>query len=350
MPVNRRQILCLALGAGASLGVGATAWLRRRTGEPLSDPAQPSGLRAATRTSRALGSDVSMTAVHRDERVAAAAINEAFDELKTVESLMSIYRPDSQLSQLNHHKQLDDPHPYLLEVLRTATVLARRSGGAFDVTVQPLWRLYAQADEQGRLPNEDEIAEARARVDWRSLNITPRQIRLANPDCEITLNGIAQGFAADRALAALKRRGVEHALVNTGEIGALGENTERAAWRVGIQHPRLQDAFISLALLKNRCLATSGDYATQFGGGYEYNHLFDPGTGRSPEQLAAVSVAAHSATEADALSTAVFVMGPEKGMALIRETRGADALLILKSGRVLSTDGFPLEEKEEGRA
>ncbi|MFC1588475.1 FAD:protein FMN transferase, partial [Planctomycetota bacterium] len=114
----------------------------------------------------------------------------------------------------------------------------------------------------------------------------------------VTLNGIAQGFAADCMLAALEANGVQHALVNTGEIGV-----------IGIQHPRHKDAFISRARLDGRCIATSGDYATTFSPDGEHNHIFDPRTGHSPKEFQSVTVLAKSGLEADALSTTIFVSG-----------------------------------------
>ena len=155
------------------------------------------------------------------------------------------------------------------------------------------------------------------------------------------MNGIAQGYAADRAAAALNRHGIRHALINTGEVNALGRKSNDTAWTVGIQHPRREDAYISLARLAGRCLATSGDYATTFSSDFQHHHLFDPRSGRSPTHVSSVSIAAPSALQADALSTAVFVLGPERGLELVQAFRGADALLVKKDGSALATNGFP---------
>jgi thiamine biosynthesis lipoprotein len=282
-----------------------------------------------------------MTALHQDRRTAAAAVDAAFAELELVEELMSIYRPQSQLSRLNRDGVLDSPHPYIVAVLRYAQDLAERTEGAFDVTVQPLWSVYRHAARRGELPQERELAAARAMVGWRRLSVTAERLTLEG-GAQITLNGIAQGFAADCALRALRSLGVEHALVDTGELGALGRKANGEKWTVGIQHPRVPDAYISLAQLQRRFLATSGDYATTFSPDFRNHHLFDPRTGRSPEEPASVTIAATTAMEADALSTAVFVLGPERGADLVRRTPGADALLVLKDGAILATDGFPI--------
>ena len=296
----------------------------------------------ANKKSWALGSDVAITALHHDQAIAESSVTAAMDQLHRVDALMSIYRTNSQVSQLNREGIVKNPHPYLVDVLRAACDVSRRSDGAFDVTVQPLWQLYRQAKQRGDLPDAAAVKAARSLIDWRSIEMTTKVIRLRRPGAAITLNGIAQGFAADRVAATLRVFGIRHALVDTGEIAALGRRQNRHAWTVGIQHPRREDAFVSLAKLAGRCLATSGDYATTFTPDFRHNHLFDPHTGRSPTLLSSVSVCAATAMQADALATTVSVLGPTDGIELIRRTPGADALLVLKGGAVIATDGFPM--------
>ncbi len=331
--LHRRRFLQLFGGFAAAAGLGAGRLLA----------AEDSKLRRVSRTGRALGTEVSLTALHEDAALAERALEAGFAELELIESLMSIYRPESQLSRLNRDRVLSDPHPALLEVLRAAAEISERSGGAFDITVQPLWALFAAEHRAGGTPGNEAIAEARARVDWRRVETSEKQVRLRGAGTQITLNGIAQGFAADRVAQTLSSHGIRHALLDTGELSALGSRAEGGPWRVGIQHPRNEEAYLSLAGLSGRCLATSGDYATTFSEDFSANHLFDPRTGRSPEALASVSIAAPTGLLADALSTAVFVLGPERGFELVRATREVDALLVLKNGKTLATAGFPLE-------
>ena len=179
------------------------------------------------------------------------------------------------------------------------------------------------------------MAEVRART------VAGRRVRLTDKGMAITLNGIAQGYAADRVRSVLQSHGVTNALVDVGELAPVGTKSSTQPWTAGIQHPREPDAYVSLARLNGRCLATSGDYATAFSPDKRYNHIFDPATGCSPLEFSSVSVVAPTATEADALSTAVFVLGLEKGAELVRATNGADALLVRKDGSVVRTDGFP---------
>lgn len=334
MSLSRRKFLSFALGGGAALAVGGH--VGRRFVEP-----------SVTRTAWALGSDVSMTVLGLPAGQTERALDSAFAELETVEQVMSLYRPDSQLCRLNRDRTLERPHPHLVEVLAMAEQTARLSKGAFDITVQPLWELFAACQKQDRLPTNFEIADARACVDWQAVEASDESIRLRAPATAITLNGIAQGFAADRAIAALREHGVEHALVNSGEVRSLGRKPDGNDWTVGIQHPREPEAFISLTELRGRSLTTSGDYKTTFSADFSKHHIFDPRTGQSPSEVASVSIVAPTAMQADALSTAAMVLGPDRTRALIESLADVDALFVLKDGRTLHTQGFPLKQKNE---
>lgn len=270
-----------------------------------------------------------MTVLHADKHVANLALDAAFSELELIENVMSLYRPESQISRLNREGVLEAPDASLVEVLRFAAEVAEKSGGAFDVTVQPLWALKGVKPDAATL----------ALVDWRKVELGEISIKLA-PGMAITLNGIAQGFAADAAMRVIRAHGVEHALIDAGEFSAHGNNVENAPWRIGIQHPRERDAFAALTQLENRCLATSGDYETAFSDDFSRHHIFDPHTGESPGELASVSVLAPTAMAADALSTTLFVLGAKRGVEFLRGYPGTDALLILKDGHRVATQGF----------
>ncbi len=346
---RRRFLLSLGLGAG---GAAAAAWcwpqgsLKGRHA-PEEDPGgnfdrrELRDLAAVTQHASAFGTTASVTVLDADANLAERAAARALEELQRVDRLMSVYRPESQLSRLNREGVLPRPHPYLVTLLGQAEAFSRTSGGAFDVTVQPLWTLYAEAARAGQRPEPAALRAAVAKVDWRRVALGCRKVELLGRGTAVTLNGIAQGFAADRAREVLRRLGIRHALIDAGEIAAIGGKTLDNPWTVGIQHPRRDDAYLALAGLRGRCLATSGDYATHFSEDFRDHHVFDPRTGRSPVRLASVSVAAATATEADALATAVMVLGPEEGLRLVHRTRGADALMVLKDGTTLASEGFP---------
>ncbi|EDY80481.1 ApbE family [Verrucomicrobiia bacterium DG1235] len=334
---RRKFILCL-VGTTAA-GLAGWKW------NPLRDvskySSQNSNWIRVSRSTWALGAEVTLTVYHDDSTIAENAISQAFSELETVESLMSLYRTDSQLSLLNRNAYLDDPHPYLVEVLQEAKLMSQITKGAFDLTVQPLWKLYSEKAKQDLQPSDAEIKTALKRVDWRRVAISPARIELQGMGTEVTLNGIAQGYASDLVRRSLVNSGIHCALVDTGEIGSIGGPPQKENWTIGIKHPRKTDEFLRLAKLKDRCLATSGDYETRFGESYLTHHLFDPYTGKSPLELSSVSIAAPSAMQADALSTAVFILGLDAGKTLVQATPGVDALFVAKDGSVSTTPGFP---------
>lgn len=345
---NRRQFLWMAVGGGAALGLGG-AWFTRggERSEGLKALGSHAGLHAVRQQCWALGTEVSLTVLADCPETGQRAVEAALAEVRLVDRLMSLYRPDSQVSQLNREGIIAAPHRYLVSILRAAEAMSLYSEGAFDVTVQPLWSLYAEAAAASTLPDSAAIASVRSHVNWRRVQLAGGVVRLSGDGTAITLNGIAQGFAADRVAATLRRHGIQHALINTGEIAALGSRDDETPWNVGIQHPRRQDAYQALAQLQGRCLSTSGDYATTFSKDRSHHHLFDPRTGRSPHDFSSVSIVAATAVEADALSTTVFVLGPERGLELVQATPGADALLVFKDGKMLTTDGFPTSQQEQ---
>ncbi len=333
--MNRRKFISLAFSTTA---FGSAAWFLSKNAS--SKPLFTSGDLKVSRQSLALGTMVSIAVYDNDPHVAENAITEAFRAIDRVENLMSLYRPDSQLSCLNRDGVLSNPAPELVEVLSFAQYLSRRTEGAFDVTVQPLWELYAEHAKAGTIPTLDEVTKAKAKVGWHGLSVAQNQVGLTR-GAHVTLNGIAQGYAADAARRALQQNGITCALIDSGEVGLLGQKPNREDWCIGIKHPREQGELLGLASMTGRCMATSGDYETHFSEDFRNNHIFDPRTGYSPEELASVTVTAKTALEADALSTAAMVLGVVKGIELIRSTAGAEALFVTKSGKQTGTSGFP---------
>lgn len=332
--MKRRQFI-VSLAGTAAFG-GLAAWRQSSTavGQPHESPFKGH--------TYALGTDVHLTVYHPIRSTADNAIRAAFEELDRVESIMSLYRESSEICRLNRDGQLDSPHPWLREVLLTCAGLSAKTKGAFDITIQPLYKAHAEAASSNRMIRKEELTTLLNKVGWNRVVVEKKRIRLNGEGTQISLNGIAQGFAADRVAAILFDHGITNALIDTGEIGAIGTPRPRDAWQIGIKHPRRENALLGATQLHGRCLATSGDYETRFGDGFERHHLLDPKTGKSANDLASVSVVAKSAMEADGLSTALFVMGLEGAQNLIAQLPEAEALFVTKQGRVISTNGFPL--------
>ena len=295
-------------------------------------------LKRVTLSSRALGSELHITVYARSHSKGEKAIEAAFAAIERVEEVMSLYRPESQICQLNRVGALENPASELVEVLQMAKQLSADTAGAFDVTVQPLWDLHANKEH----PSPADIADAHKHIGWEKIELEPFGILLKD-GAQITLNGMAQGYATDVARKALMDHGIEHAILDTGEISSVGRNIERDHWKVAITNPH-EFGNAGIAQLDGRPIATSGDYRTVFHEDTDNHHLFDPATGRSANDCSSVSVVAPTAMQADALSTACFVLGMERGLAFIENTAGADALLISKEGDIAQTSNFPLSK------
>jgi thiamine biosynthesis lipoprotein len=280
--------------------------------------------------------------------VARTAVEEALGALRHVDEVMTVFRPASQVGRLNAAGALDHPDPHLVRVLEFSLRLAEASEGTFDPTVQPLWLLYTRCRREGRLPSRAEVAAARELVDFGALQVSARRVAFGRPGMGLTLNGVAQGYAADLACAALRARGVVDHLVDAGEWGAGGARQPGAPWTVGIQHPRQPGAILAAVRMDGRFLAVSGDYATPFSDDLVHHHLFDPRTGDSPPGLSSVAVAAASGMEADALTKPVMVLARPKAEALLARFPGAGALWADKAGRVVGVRGLALVEGNVG--
>jgi FAD:protein FMN transferase len=339
--MRRRTLLSASLG---SLFTGAVGW---RALAPLPQagaiargaPAMD-GQPLYCGADLVFGTTVTMLLHHHQPQQAELALADAFHAIKKIDALMSIYNERSQVFQLNRDGFLLRPDPDLLTVLQAAQKLSALTGGAFDITVQPLWQQFSRATASHHLPAAADVRQTRALVNWQQLSVTPQRLLLQQPRMAITLNGLAQGYAADLALAAVRARGVEHALLDTGEFIAIGEKAPHRAWNIGVQNPRHADALSAVLPMDRRSVATSGDYASCFTADFAHHHIFDPATGDSPTELASVTVAAPSGLLADGLSTAMLVMGSDKALALAARLPHVDVLLVDKQGKTWSTAGL----------
>jgi thiamine biosynthesis lipoprotein len=288
----------------------------------------------------AFGTTVSVGVRHADAQLARLAIADALAAARMVDHLMSIYDPASEVFRLNRDGVLARPNPHLLAVLRHARALSQLTSGAFDITVQPLWQASRRAADQARLLSPRERADARALLGWNLVDASPERVVLRKPGMRITLNGLAQGYAADLALSAVHARGIRHALLDTGEFAASGDAGERP-WQLGVPDPRAPDRMAAALRVDGRCVATSGDYEATFSNDYIHHHIFDPASGDSPVELASVTVLARSSIEADGLSTAFMVLGSRGAHALAARLPGVDLLTIDKRGALRRSPGFP---------
>lgn len=329
--MRRRSLLSASLGLGSLAGLAYVGVTR----------VAPSGLAVHAGSAQAFGTTVTIQVLHPDPVIAQTAIADALQQVSLVDALMSVHQPRSQVYQLNAQGQLKNPDSHLLKVLAYARQLSSQTAGAFDISVQPLWLAFSQAQGNGQLPAPQTLAQARALVNWQGVTAQTDQVALTASGMAITLNGLAQGYAVDLALAALRAKGVAHALLDTGEFGVIGTKGSDQPWVLGIKNPRQTDALAARVALQGRALATSGDYEMFFSPDFSHHHIFDPAIGDSPNTLASVTVLAPTGMMADGLSTAFMVLGADKALALAARLPQVDALLIHKNGSQQKTAHFP---------
>lgn len=262
----------------------------------------------------ALGARAQIVLYHPEAEAIAAA---ARAEIARLEQVFSLYRPDSEIMRLNRNGRLKAPSFEMLECLTLARRIHEVTGGLFDPAVQPLWRLLAEASAAGRTPEAGELAAARALTGFHRVGIDAGRITLA-PGQALTLNGIAQGFIADKVTALLAARGVKDVLIDTGEIVAMGAGQGGAGWPVTL---RGEDR---ARLWRDRALASSATFGTVMDEAGHLGHILSPaGTVQAPAEI---TISAASAAVADGLSTALCLVS--------NETEARNVLSLVKEARL----------------
>jgi thiamine biosynthesis lipoprotein len=277
-----------------------------------------------------------------DQDTANRASKDAFARIASLNAIMSDYDKTSELMRLCA-KAAGPPVPVSAElffVLSQAQEVSRQSGGAFDVTVGPVVKLWRKARRQRKLPDAEKLAEARALVGWRNVRLDrdKRTVQLLKPGMQLDLGGIAKGYAADEALAVLKKHGIDRALVAAGgDIAVSGPPPGTDGWKIAIATlPGEKDP--GRLVLHHAAVSTSGD-AEQYVeiGGKRYSHIVDPRTGLGLVVRMSVTVAARKGIEADSLTKVAAVLGPEKGMKIIEANKGAGVRMVRQKGEGFET-------------
>lgn len=257
----------------------------------------------------AMGAAASIRLAHPDAKAIAARV---WTEIDRLENIFSLHRPASALSRLNATGRLDAPPFELLECLSLCDTVHRASGGLFDPTIQPLWQLYASRHASGHAPEPAAIAETLTRIGWQAVAFDAGAVRLARPGMALSLNGVAQGYVADRVAARLEAEGLTDILVDTGEFRAVGGQPGGGDWPISLQAgARLLPDTVAL---RDRALASSAPRGTVFDAAGRVGHILNPLSGEPAQsRWDLISVTAPRAALADALSTAMCLM-PRAGI------------------------------------
>lgn len=270
------------------------------------------------------------------------AINAAYRELERIDGLMSEWKPESPISQVNAAagKSAVEVPGELREILERSLKYSEESEGTFDVTWLGMGKIW-HFDNRFRVPAQAEVDAARRNINYREIQISGNTVRLPRAGMSIGLGGIAKGYAVDRATQILRSAGFNDAMVDGGGDVLVSGTKNGAPWRLGVQDPRQErGSLIGVLNLSNQALVTSGDYERfRIVNGVRYHHIIDPRTGWPAKASSSVTVVSPTTERGVVFGKAIFILGPEKGLALAR-SEGLEVLLIDAQGRRFMTDGF----------
>jgi thiamine biosynthesis lipoprotein len=305
----------------------------------LTGLASAGGVERYSATEAHMGVPIHIVLYAPDRGTANRGFQAAFTRIERLNGILSDYSSDSEAMRLSAAAPMAAGVPVsddLWQVLSRAQALSRQTGGAFDVTVGPLTKLWRRARRRGELPPQDRLEQARAAVGYALIELDPprRAVRLRQPDMRLDFGGIAKGYAADEALKVLGELGLKQALINaSGDIAAGDPPPDRQGWKIGVAPLEPGGPPSRFLTLTNAAIATSGD-AFQYVelDGQRYSHIVDPRTGVGLAIRSSVTVIAPDCTTADSLASAVSVLGPEKGLELVDAMPGIAALMVVADG------------------
>jgi thiamine biosynthesis lipoprotein len=283
-------------------------------------------------------------------------LDAAISRIHEIEERMSATLPDSDISRINANagKAPVQVHPDTLFVIKKALEYAELTKGNFDISTLPLSRLWDLFGEEEKIPEADDIKKVLPLVDYKRIKVDEEKqtVYLESEGMAIDLGGIAKGYAGDEAVRILKEHGVEHALINLGgNIAVINGKEDGSPWRIGIRNPRQEEdprqrRHVAVVETMGDAVITSGDYERYQKEIYEqtgerYHHIYDPKTGYPAKNgLISVTIVTESGIDADALSTSLFVMGVQEGLALVSRLKGVQAMFITEEKEVYFSEGF----------
>lgn len=297
-----------------------------------------------------MGTAIHVELWHSNKIIAKENIQRVIDEMNRIDSLMSPFKKDSEISLINKQASTSPLKisSELFNLIQQSINMSNLSNGAFDITFASIGYMYNYREK--RKPTKKEISKNLKLINYKNikLNKNDKTIFFNAAGIRIDLGGIAKGYAIDRSIELLKRHGITRAMVSAGgDTKILGDKNGRP-WLVGIRHPRKKDKSSIVIPLKHTAISTSGDYERFFiKDGIRHHHIISPQTGQSARELQSVSIIGKDATTTDALSTTVFILGLDKGMKLISSLKGIEAIIIDNKNKIHYSTGLtkPLSKK-----
>lgn len=322
---SRRDFLKITAVAGGGLA-GTYLLSKSRFSQPI----------IISDTRVLMGTIIHLKVVCFDEEEGKTAVNATYAAIERLVNMFNWRTPASYLGILNAEGELADVPTDLVEVISQALKYGEMTNGAFDVTIQPVLSQI----KVGK-PVHPEISRL---VDYRKVLVEGNKISYQQPGMQITLDGIAKGFVVDRGVETLKQLGFDRVLVEAGgDMGVSGIDADGQGWKIGVASPRPEnmDGYLAVFSISQGAVATSGDYMNWYTVDKSSHHIIDPASLLSPSELASVTVWAPTAMEADALSTAIMVMGSEAGLELANQLDAVEAMIVTKDMVIRRTKGFP---------
>ncbi|WP_437936918.1 FAD:protein FMN transferase [Sorangium sp. So ce341] len=357
--MQRMRCSSLLLGLAALLAppalAGCDAPRARKEAPPAASSAAPAPAPSAAAQAeparvaveaRAMGTNLLLAAyasAAMDEAAIRARLEKAIAEIRRLEGLMTTWRPDSELSRVNAAagKSAAPVSPESLDVIEKSLWISERSGGVFDVTFEAmhgLWKFDEDIDDN--VPQRDDVERARALIDYKQIRIdrAQRTVMLARPGMRMSLGGIAKGYAVDAAARVLRGEGLTSFFVQAGgDLYIAGKKPDGSRWRAGVRDPRGKGPsdYFAMIEVEDRAFSTAGDYERSFiKEGRRYHHIIDPRTGFPATESRSVTIWARDALTADAVDDAVFILGAEKGLALVEAIEDCGAVIVDRNNKV----------------
>lgn len=275
-------------------------------------------------------------------------LRESFNEVRALEKVLSRFVSGSDVDKINNHAGIEpvEVSRDTFKVIKKGMYFGELSDGGFDVTIAPLMELWGFGTGQQRVPSLEEIEKTLPLIDFREIKIDEQRYTVYLPDDQMALDlgGVAKGYIVDRIVQYLQSQNVENAFVNAGgDIRVIGSRIDDTPWRIGIRHPRDRDdqEIIAVIPIVAKAVVTSGDYERFFtSGGERYHHILDPHDGFPASGVISVSIVAQDCITADGLSTAVFILGPQKGLELLESLPQVEGVIIDSQDKLYVSSGL----------
>ncbi|MFW6134770.1 MAG: FAD:protein FMN transferase [Elusimicrobiota bacterium] len=273
------------------------------------------------------------------EKNAVDAVEKAFNRMREIENKFNIHKQGTPLYKFNRNEtSITDPE--IINNIKLSNEISRASNGAFDITLKPLMELWGFYNGSNAVPSQKNIEKCLERTGYKKIEIKNNTVSKKDMNIQIDLGGIIKGYAVDSAAEVLRNEGIKSALIDAGgDVYGFGEINKRP-WGVGIKNPR-GEKLIGVLEISGKAVVTSGDYERYFiKNNKRYHHILNPKTGYPAQGVQSVTIIGPDAAFADGLATAVFVMGPDKGLKAVDNLKDYEAVLVRKKDEILVSQGL----------